>query len=905
MKPKKRKEQKQTSRMVLRNHDHRDAIFDQKYHNMIFLNKSEKRDEKGHVIEEGYSDYAWIKFPYNAFLTLGPDHKIGWMDADRQFHYASNAGQGGGINTYSPERDNAYYYFDDFIMRVHRNSNYDRQIGFGYDLYVSRDGVRWYTVNAWTYFNGFKVNWPLGEPGDPILLSRYLFNSGSNPYNLYKLGEWKRCASNGVAFLSNPGASSSTGPYTVCDLFTFSLDEKFNLGVTHVRATVFQNYYDKYHETDIYEEGVLIGTSYYKAEAYIEAVTRTGVIIKKDIRTYTSYIPGASSHTSTASKTYNFFHLTWEGGWSIKEVRPVDPGSTPPQYLYNYNAYAYLDDCRHGDTTVTVYVRSQQIESNKFYVSIMIGYTANNGDLWEYYEPIYYTITGQYTNIDAKAKVIYRNAKFYVFLATPNQDGAALKLYSSTNGYYWNEIALPRWLDIPYTDKCGLNTDRDPAYEYLRLAVKPLETSDQDANIYDLIWYDPVRFKNGEINDRFNEFYICFYNPIFAAYFTNEYLATNSEAFAWLWKRESTSDVNSIYDIGEEVMDYDYCAPPGGFEGEVPDIDNSRIFYVWDFTNLEFILVDRHLSTYANYQIVLVDELPPTGEANTLYGIPMDINKLNIYEYYIWNSNEFVSVQNLTLYSGYTKVVVQSLPYVGALNVIYAVPLDYSAYTSNMYIWNPDFEMFEDLNTTTYDMSDKRYNTVNVRQLPDVGRVGIIYISEQRYTPHSVTHEDNTYNYYQWDIIDMQYRLVSPIINQAKYNIIEVTELPPYDPSTHLNNSIWKIPKELDGHDTHDYYESESKLKEFLESHFDRHAEFLYSKDQLPLVGVMNIYYVVKETPGQFSGKYTVYLWNTLTKKYDVHSEYDYFISEDPEDPKPVRFVNIVFDNVFNTNTGE
>ena len=35
MKPKKRKEQKQTARMVLRNHDHRDAIFDQKYHNMM------------------------------------------------------------------------------------------------------------------------------------------------------------------------------------------------------------------------------------------------------------------------------------------------------------------------------------------------------------------------------------------------------------------------------------------------------------------------------------------------------------------------------------------------------------------------------------------------------------------------------------------------------------------------------------------------------------------------------------------------------------------------------------------------------------------------------------------------------------------------------------------------------
>ena len=901
MKPKKRKEQKQTARMVLRNHDHRDAIFDQKYHNMIYLIKSEKKDDKGHVIEEAYSDYAWIKFPYNAFLTLGPDHEIGWMDADRQFHYASNAGQGGGINTYSPEADNAYYHFDDFIMRVRRNSAYDSQAGFGYDLYVSRDGIRWYRITEWTYFNGTKVNWPLGNPDDATLLSRDLFS----PYrfNNYKLGQWKRCATNGIAIIRTLGAENA---YTVLDLFTFSLDEKFKLGVTHLRTTVFQSYYDTYHTTRIIEAGEIIGTSYYAALAQIDAVTSEGVILKKEIRTYTNYVDD-TKHTDTASKTYNYYHVTWDGWWTVKEIRPVETPE-PPQYVWagGANNVHYLSDCRHGNTTVTAYLRYQQIETYKWHAEIIFGFTANDGTHWEYYNPLFYVINNQYVNTDAKALVFYRNARFYAFIGTTNIDSGVVQLFTTTNGFSWSEIPLPRWVDVPYTDKCGINTNRNPSYEYLRLAIRPLETSDQDANIYDLFWYDPIKFKSGEINDQYNEFYICFYNPLFAAYFTNVYLATNSEAFSWQWQRETTSDVNSIYDIGEEVMDYDYCAPPGGFEGETPDIDNSRIFYVWDFTNQEFILVDRHLSTYANYQIVLVDELPLTGEANTLYGIPMDINKLNIYEYYIWNGNEFVDVKNLTLYSGYTKIVVQSLPYSGAYNVIYAVPLDYSAYTSNMYIWNPDINMYEDLNTTTYDMSNKRYNTVNVRQLPEVGRVGIIYISEQKYTPQIVTHEDNIYNYYQWDILETNYRLVSPIINKAKFDIIEVTELPPYDPSTHLSNTIWKIPKELDGHDTHDYYESESKLKEFLESHFDRHAEFLSSKEQLPLVGVMNIYYVVRETPGQFSGKYTVYLWNTLTKKFNIHSEYNYFISEDPSDPKPVRFVNIVLDNVFNTDdTGE
>ena len=903
MKPKKRKEQKQTARMVLRNHDHRDAIFDQKYHNMIYLNKSEKRDEQDHVIEEAYSGYAWIKFPYNSFMTFGPDHVIGWMDADRQFHYASNAGQGIGPNVYSPEADNAYYQFDDFIMRVHRGSNYNDNRGFPFRLFVSRDGVRWHEVQEWTYYNGTKVNWPLGSPGDSVLLSKDLFGVYGLVGLNYKYGDWKRCANNGVCFTRALGAENR---YEVLDMFTFSLDDDFKLGVTHLQTTLFQSYSDTYRRTYIYDEDgtTVIGANYYSAEAFIEAVTETGIILKKDIRTATLYgVYDYGRHEDSASKTYNFFHITWDGLWTVKEIRPVE-SSVKPSYLFNSGLVNYLSDCRHEGTTVTVFLRTQQIEQYKHYVSVVVGYTANDGGHWDYYDLMFWVVNNQFSDTRVKAKVFYRNARFYVLIGSPNVHNSEVKMFTTTNGSSWSEVALPRWVDVPYTSKCGLNTNRNPAYEYLRLAIRPDETSDQDANLYDLYWYDPVKFRSGEINDRFNKFYICFYNAIFGAYFTNVYLATNSESFAWQWQRESTSDVNSIYDIAEEVMDYDYCAPPGGFEGETPDIDNNYIFYIWDATNQEYVLVDRHLSTYSHYTIVLVEELPEVGQIETLYGVPMDINKLNIYEYYIWNGDEFVDVQNLALYSGYTKVVVQSLPYTGALNVIYAVPLDYSAYTSNMYIWNPDLNMFEDLNTTTYDMTGKRYNTVNVRQLPATGRVGLIYISEQKYTPQIVTHEDNTYNYYQWDIINMEYRLVSPIINKAKFNIIEVTVLPPYDPSTHLDNSIWKIPKELDGHDTHDYYRSESELYNFLLSHFDRHAEFLNSKEQLPLVGVMNIYYVVKETPGQFSGKYSVYLWNTLTKDYYVHSQYDYFISDDPSDPKLVRFVDVVIDNVYDTVIG-
>ena len=58
MKPRQREPQKQTSRLFLRTKDHRDVIYQDKYHNAIWANTDEIDDE-----------LVWLKYPKNALLN--------------------------------------------------------------------------------------------------------------------------------------------------------------------------------------------------------------------------------------------------------------------------------------------------------------------------------------------------------------------------------------------------------------------------------------------------------------------------------------------------------------------------------------------------------------------------------------------------------------------------------------------------------------------------------------------------------------------------------------------------------------------------------------------------------------------------------------------------------------------
>lgn len=132
MKPRKRAQQTQSARLFLRNHDHREAIFNQVYSNSLYASKIPKDPDKPD--KDLQTGIFWKKYPkmqviqdyrYSSLGSYGTDW--GCIDAERQFSYTYNAG----IN---PGR---MFQLKDYAVKS-ENDGYSPNT-----LYVSKDGFEW------------------------------------------------------------------------------------------------------------------------------------------------------------------------------------------------------------------------------------------------------------------------------------------------------------------------------------------------------------------------------------------------------------------------------------------------------------------------------------------------------------------------------------------------------------------------------------------------------------------------------------------------------------------------------------------------------------------------------------------------------------------------------------------
>jgi len=942
MKPKKRETQKQTARVWLRNHDHRDVIFDLMYHNSIYLYKMKRNSQGQPTSQVETNAYVWLKYPhlYLPFAGLVNSNEFGFIDIERQFIYANTS-----ISYGTPDKI-AIINDDTLISALGDQPDWETPTATIYYSTGLHMCLRFTTKEGLTWKRTFIE--------DSLANQKYytvpsIFKMGADCY---------------ACFLRSRNGSS---PYLKLKLQQIVCDENMNISVSiPVMISVAYSQSDLYETKteDFKNEATGTGTRVLTVKnvdmVYMGEITN-GCIIRK---TYTItkrteglyydpdmgrwYTDGNVSYSMT--RQFQYWKYRVNGEYTLIDISDE---LVPDPNVYNYISFEVVHTrcrpfesiiengtyatyspglthyhttqassrIRQGHTTVfACFAHSLPFVINgdsRWSMSFTVHTSVNDGESWssvtlgtDFENQISINTIPDLTQ--QKVKVFFRKGKFYILAASSVIQNKRVRMFSSTTGLVWSEVPLPKWLDVPYATDSGILTYRNNYSDTVRIAIWPDATQDQDYDLYDLEWDSlDILFKDGQINPTKDTFYMVFYKapvsvsggqtPGILLFFDNEYFAENAQSFAMKMIKEFNSGSpeeiiaalnNATYEIGEKVLETDYCAPPGGFAGQEPDPDLRYVYYVWNATDQNYDIVDRHLSTYAHYTIVVVDDLPAVGAANTIYAVPADVNKNNIYEYYVWTGDDFVQAQNLTAYANYTKVMVQSLPYQGQFNVIYAVPIDNQAFTSNMYIWNPDTQTFEDINYTSYDMTGKKFSTVNVKSLPTTGRVGVIYISEQKYTPQIITHQDSTYNYYQWDPLNGNYRLVAPVTNTSKFDLVEVNELPA-DPGSDWAKKIFKLPKELDGKDTHDMYSSEEELQDFLTNHVSNNGTFIY-QEQMPKIGVPNVYYFVKEPPSQYSGKYTVYLWNILLKQYEKKGEYEYWISDDPSDPKTKRIYDIV-----------
>lgn len=117
MKPKKREEQYQSSRMYLREHDHRDVIMNNKYHNAIYMKK------------DGVDDVVWAKYPKRMVIGSYGNY-FGNVDLEYgSGHYTQGK---------SGQRTSAEKKLDD--CTIHINS-YSKST-----VWLTEDGVVWKRV---------------------------------------------------------------------------------------------------------------------------------------------------------------------------------------------------------------------------------------------------------------------------------------------------------------------------------------------------------------------------------------------------------------------------------------------------------------------------------------------------------------------------------------------------------------------------------------------------------------------------------------------------------------------------------------------------------------------------------------------------------------------------------------
>lgn len=163
-KPRKRLEQKQSARMYLRSRDHRDVIYQDKYHNAIYV----KKDDTDEI--------SWVKYPRDALIRFirtnySANAYLGWIDTERQFQYGQYIGNASTNLVLQIDKYNCCVYYID------RENT----------CLVTTDGIVWKTIQGkpvyWgnTYFANDSVWNPNGT--EIITSGTYSFTISELNYN--------------------------------------------------------------------------------------------------------------------------------------------------------------------------------------------------------------------------------------------------------------------------------------------------------------------------------------------------------------------------------------------------------------------------------------------------------------------------------------------------------------------------------------------------------------------------------------------------------------------------------------------------------------------------------------------------------------------------------------------------
>ena len=559
MKPRERKEQAQTSRLYLRNADHRDVIYNDMYHNAMWANAGNVQDK-----------LVWTKYPKNGLIMTygGAGDRAGghcWMDVDRQFQYGRGfaGGQRGRSAVYGLEKDGITVLYSQYGGAT---SNFS----------VTDDGIVWQDIDVRGANPSQETIWHFGEDGLCWIHTGEIHYEERYPYRAgFTVGT--------ILFKKN----EDTGKFEV-ECHQYSYPDKVN-DCTFVCNTkqgfiLYTTYGAPYDQS---------GTAGANNPTYWH-IDHAGVKTQKHYSLWQTN-PIFSSLRSNNENSYGFAYAkvgnrcfviaTVENGISrysgdryfrVHLLCSNDQGATwTGEKVFEYFRPMYSED---ANFRIALYVRDGEVfafwASNKSYGWKVHAYSTYTGTQWD---EIALPSWLEVPVISGGGACIAQTSKETLKIAVDPQN---------TSGA---DINLAEMLKDPRFDmnlRSGSIMYRDG---------KMVKITD------DVVWF------------HFGGNYAGTWN----VYFNNRYLAENSKSFAWLgayW--------NDTQNIPDYIQNGDYCVPYETIPFD-PSPYAFWDYYEYISAEHRYVKVPRiELSHYSTYYLVVVEYLPTVGANNVLYKVP-------------------------------------------------------------------------------------------------------------------------------------------------------------------------------------------------------------------------------------------------------------------------------------------
>lgn len=306
-----------------------------------------------------------------------------------------------------------------------------------------------------------------------------------------------------------------------------------------------------------------------------------------------------------------------------------------PEFHYSPWLDGYGNDwvtCQQGSRMFcATRVEFRANDSDPYTEMVKVYMSMDEGLTWN--ETIFYSAQGANTayGICSSVQICLRDDRVFLILgqrlAKDGHNEFDVRMWDTFTGTSWDEIPLPKWLDLPILNEFSGKSVQPYSSDTIRIAVRPSESSDYQARLFDMIPRDrKAFFSDGTNNIMYSDgkivkdkiFFVFGWDGGLHAYFDSRYLAESTKAFAWM--RTVASNYTDAV-AGDYVIQYDYCAPNGS---PTPTTDPLGYnYYVYDKEQYEYIKIyEADIPHYPTYHIVEVERLPNIGARNVIYKVP-------------------------------------------------------------------------------------------------------------------------------------------------------------------------------------------------------------------------------------------------------------------------------------------